>query len=227
MAPYMRILPETGSLQNTVNLVTGWQCCANYQAKDNQMITDTYTYWMIDNLLEWFWQANKQQLEDGINWYKEAGEIAAEYTARTGKSLDVIAGIMAVYSANMSWGGNKKLLKNFVDAMESGDTTQIGMGFVYKKALALWHNNDLSVIKGKKTIAFWHSICGRPAACVDRWAARAATQGQYDRAPVGMEYARQSFAYNRAAEFVGLPVHKFQAVVWIVIRQHSVNIPLD
>ena len=177
-------------------------------------------------IVDVFEQASVQELDEGINWYRDANAFAQtldpENPARA-------AGVIAALSPMKAWDDNVRLaVRAYEDGRASGS-----LGANNAKATLILHGADpLEVLGGNKVRNFYASIANPEdpeAVCIDRHAfdiAVGRVTNDQSRTALGRKGVYESFArsYWRAARVIGregyeiLPA-QLQAVVWVTWRR--------
>lgn len=68
----------------------------------------------VNAIVRFYEQASVSELQDGMNWYKEANVYARELAARFNITLPQSAGILAAFSPQASWIDNKRYAVSFL-----------------------------------------------------------------------------------------------------------------
>lgn len=175
---------------------------------------------MVDKLLGWYSKATQDQLNRGLHWYDEAKrqcEILAMYY---GIPTNVAAAIVAILSPACQWERNLRDAAQLLSRREKAVVTTYRRN--KEKALKLLECGDLSLVSGNKVSAFFANLMGdHTVVTVDRWAAKAVGIDGHKVSTNGALYRRIANAYKEAAQRVGISPAQFQAIVWLVIREHS------
>lgn len=117
------------------------------------------------NIVRHFDQATKKERHDGMNWYRQAHEVAKTISRSTNHPLHTVAGLASVYSPQTDWHNNMIVASRVArHGKATGGKTQLkyykyGKSFAgqgqkdsAQRLLNGEHYND--VIKGHKTNAF-------------------------------------------------------------------------
>jgi uncharacterized metal-binding protein len=172
------------------------------------------------DIIKLFNQTSRENLDNGMEWYKQAYEYANELSTQFNLPVNKVIGVMAALSPNNKWARNKIDTRNFlaVPSLATKVCTFIGQR---KKALEILHTADTSedierILNGIKTRNFYNNIryySTSQKVTVDMWAFRS----------VGAEeklknVALVTQAYQEVASDLNIVPHQLQAVVWGVIR---------
>lgn len=192
----------------------------------------------VSNILT-VWQAcTAQDVENGAQWYGEAGAVVADMSAVTGHSRVRCAVVIAHLSPRTTWARNISAAWAVLTAGIKGEDQWIAgraagaMGGNLTRAidaLTAFDNDDaLATLKGPKTRAFALNILGdRDAVTVDVWAVRIALspdwrRGMVDDAEKSLSragvYAAIAEAYRVAAWSAGVDPTTMQASTWVRAR---------
>lgn len=170
--------------------------------------------------------ATDAEIADGMNWYRDAHELAVKLNPADPASA---AGVIAALSPMMDWGQNVRLaVRAYADGSASGALS----GSVAKANRILNGEAPLDVLGGNKVRAFYGCIAdpSSDAVCIDRHAfdiAVGRVTNNASRHALGRKgtYERFAGAYVRAASVLskrlGTPVSasEVQAVTWTVWRR--------
>lgn len=180
---------------------------------------------MVRNILRVFRSATPEQLETGMNWYKDARGICEDFATAHGVTPEVAAGVFAALSPQNSYGANVNLARRFLASGGTLDSGYLGMGLA--KARAIYEGADIRTTllgsRGFKTLNFFVSInsAGQDGVCIDRHAYCIAVNEKVANIPSLSEkrYAAIALAYARASRYAGITAAEIQAVTWVVWRQ--------
>lgn len=177
--------------------------------------------WMRRKLTACWERASADQRTRGLVWYDEAGRVAEDLARRGRVTKDQAAGIIAALSPQNYWHHNIRLAYEVVDGRRDGTFTAS-----ISKAIAIKHGkNPAIVLGGPKTLAFYANIAGNlEPVTLDRHMFKACGHKLAGCSP--MQYAGMAEAVRSTAGAVGLEPAKFQAVIWLVIRERNRSISL-
>lgn len=177
----------------------------------------------VDNLLAVYADADQDTQDAGIRWYDEAHCDLVQRCQQHNITIPQAAAVVAVLSPGLSWGMNLKALDNLLAGQKP-----TGYGANVAKAQRVLAGVDPdTVVGGAKVSAFYHTLrdpATADAAVVDRhmiraWLGLHDQRGGYACSPAMMQRAASDIAH--AAQQAGLPVHQFQAIVWLQIRKDT------
>jgi len=190
----------------------------------------------VKNLLDLYNSATPEQVNDGRSWYGIASSRIARIAQARGQSSIEGYACAAILSPGISWRDTEEAVKVVMDwyllprvVQKTGPPKCVAYSTNVMKAIAMldrpYHVAMLPFFKrntAPKTRAFFMCLRGMPCAVVDGHVANAARgygstvkDGRVTKA----EYRRIEQAIEEAADLAGVPVHEFQAVVWVVQRQ--------
>ena len=180
-------------------------------------MTTTQRY--IQNILRVANSASESSIQEGLQWYSEAADIAISL----GRGLKAGAGVLAALSPNKSWPETVRLAKRGAECgVFSGSFAS-----AIRKANTIW-DMDLDpslVLVGKKEQAFYHAIVNRGrtfVVCVDRHAASVAKGRPLNSKEARInkrEYDMIAHCYRVAARSLFWWPAELQAIVWVEWRK--------
>lgn len=120
--------------------------------------------------------ATSQEVQLGIDWYKSAWSISHRIANQYDMMTTTVAAVIASLSPNNKWERNVKDAENIIKAFKYGDDDDVmavkcctyTMNKI--KALNILKTNDYdypSILKGAKTIEFYHCIMLEDDVCID------------------------------------------------------------
>lgn len=169
-------------------------------------------------------RANAQVIAEGAQWYDEAGRVVDDLAARTGRSREHVAAVIAQLSPRTTWDRNKS---GAVMLLTEDVAPGCLAANVERARVALASPDPLGTINGPKTSRFARNILGdRQAVTVDTWAIRVALPNQNDPEKILTRqgvYEAVEHAYRMAAEKVGVDPATMQATTWVVARNNRSN----
>ena len=198
---------------------------------------------MAYNVIKVWRAATKDDTTQGLEWYREAHEIARTMAHESGRSLETCAGVIAYLSINSMWQKNKFHALRMAREVGRGQMFVNGWYATTNKWRdRAWEhlNRDLGMFTedtftgGFKVRAFQNNIvtAGRSEMVTcDRWARHAAELGPVNNGksiPTPSSepmYRRIEEAYRLAAKILRkvtgakITSPELQAVVWIAIRR--------
>lgn len=180
------------------------------------------------NILTVYERATAADLEQGLQWYSRAEQLAEALAAGTPYSTRQTAGVIAALSPRMSWPVNVGAATTLVNAAARGrEDAPLVAGFEAnrEKAWAILtdgYDNPLDVLGGPKVTSFYRNLIGDlDAVTVDVWAARAAGEDRGSFTP--KQYERIADAYREVAKLLDIPPRNVQAAVWVTIRRETLR----
>jgi len=106
----------------------------------------------------WLERASSFSIKSGMQWYTEANSFALDLALKHNKSINTVAGLIAVFSPMKEWGLNKRMVECYLEEGTCGHTK----GQLTKAAIINnGYTNDIYIIKvlgGRKTSSFYHNI---------------------------------------------------------------------
>ena len=173
-----------------------------------------------NKIFKLFNQTSRDNLDNGLNWYKDAHKYALMLSKKHNVTLTKVIGIMAALSPNNKWDRNKIDTDLFL-SVPSLETKVCTFMNQRKKAMSIYFGSgsveDIEkVLNGIKTKNFFNNIMFHDTCdnvTVDMWAFRS----------VGVEPKTKNIkavtlAYKQVAGYLDLQPHQVQAVVWGVVR---------
>lgn len=195
------------------------------------------------NLSLVFAAATAEEKAAGAVWYNKASELALCVAAEYDLTVEVVAGVIAALSPQVSWEQQVKSTGTFVawvqDHLKWGgeqlfhakDVAAAPHAGTYankvKAANILLTGNVTRFLKGPKVEVFYQNMLGEEANCtLDSWAIRAVTLNPLADKGQARNKAGQAMrlAYQELAKDVGLTTAQFQAVVWLAFRGRHAQI---
>lgn len=173
---------------------------------------------MLNNILASYNAASTAQIEEGLNWYREAHKYA--------KSLPVplanAAAVISALSPACRWETNKRDAAAIIESRSGYRFGTYGQNVT--KARALITDPDpaskFSAKTGPKTLHFYHNIL-QPEdpewVTIDRHAA-AVAEGRDNSGGVALapkQYREYAAAYKAAAAVIGILPCQLQAICWV------------
>lgn len=168
--------------------------------------------------------ATDQQWIDGMDWYRDASDVATEIAETFGISYAKAGGVIAALSPRNSWGSNISLARHVLTQHQQGQplTGYLGMGL--RKVERILAGEPIeATLHGVKVRAFFACIVGAgetDEVCVDRHAYAIAWNYRADSdVRVTLSASRRiADAYREVAADVGLFAAQVQAITWTTWR---------
>jgi hypothetical protein len=167
------------------------------------------------NLRKVYERANENQIDSGMNWYREGEQFVTDTALTYGYTREQIATAVAHLSPRQSWVRNKAMATELVS---TGNTRGLG-ACIERARVALESSDPIATLKGPKTRSFGLNLLGRyETVTVDVWAYRAACpSGDIEKMGI-KEYRAIERAYIATANHYGITPAQFQAIVWVTVR---------
>ena len=186
------------------------------------------------NLRTWYERKTDAELIEGLNWYNDAQKTAAILADVFKVERSVAAAVISALSPNNKWERNKLDAATVLSAVESGTPMESVKVCTYSsnkaKAFAIAKGETKISKTSPKTFAFAKTVgdLDERHVTIDKWHLRACQTAS--KSPVKVSESCSSKQYKQiesetakvAAEY-GIPAYKFQAVIWVVIRNRWSN----
>lgn len=172
---------------------------------------------MKQNILAVYERANDEQIEIGLNWYRDARALASQYW----RGNVYGAGIIAALSPMLSWDRNAILASTAMKTGIAGGC--LGSSCAKANRILMGEHPD-TVLGGDKVRSFWHNIAyiDSDMVTIDRHAydvAMGVRHKENNRPGLkGKRYQTFVQAYRDAAADVELQAYELQAITWEVWR---------
>ena len=120
--------------------------------------------------------ATSQEVQVGIDWYRQAFSISNRIGKQYGIMTSTVAAVIAALSPNNKWERNVKDAENIIKAFKHGDDDDVmavkccTYTMNKLKALNILKSSGLdneTILKGQKTIEFYHCIMMEDDVCID------------------------------------------------------------
>jgi len=180
------------------------------------------------NITKLFRQATPDQISAGLDWYRDAHDIAGGLASEHGTTIEVTSGVIAALSPLNSWVSNVGLAGRFL-AAGGLDAGYLSTGL--RKAQAILDGADIiPTLSGEKTQNFYRSImtAGADGVTIDRhsWSLSVNIRYSDDNFPSlrGKRYALAVAAHERAARILSkeygmlITPAQTQATTWTLWR---------
>lgn len=193
-------------------------------------------------LLALYYGASPQELQEGLDWYKNAHEACDAIGRGYGIPVEKVAGVVAALSPGLQWKLNLEQAEYFIRHVQAGasmdDACALPVGVYGKgnrrKAYRILKSDGafetvLGLLgkRGPKTRAFFTNIANPysyGAVTIDRHAKGAAYNIIENRDKLTIvkesEYLTLQKVYQNVAARIGILPHQLQAVVWVVWRNN-------
>ncbi len=198
-----------------------------------------------ENVTSMYKQATPQEIEDGMNWYKDAHYTAEAFSKQSGLSLSQTSGVLAAYSPQTAWATNMLRAARAIrtkKAVGGKGSGEFATEATKNKAQAIMDGGDYkTILTGRKINAFGQLIENggdpdplHPLVVVDRHALSVASGDrsgvdEYKAARLGTkaQYEKVSKAFTDAAaqlsKETGTPIsaHQLQAITWLAQQRKN------
>jgi len=188
----------------------------------------------VNSIIRFYELATVNELQTGLNWYKDANEYCKELAGRFDISIQQAAGIIAVFSPQAGWTENKRYAVSFLINPKNILRSMVQV-IKAKRILKLKSEADIyhaqsTTGQAFKTKSFYLNILNPDIATdvtVDRHAIAICIQSPSNTFALSQDYAKYTEGQYRffancyikaAAKFDILP-HQLQAITWIVYRR--------
>lgn len=173
---------------------------------------------ILNNLFNYYHQANDKQKADGLAWYDIAHQSCKDVAAKYNLPLTIVTGIVAALSPRMRWEDNIKYAEHFINGLD----IPVFKANLLKAERILAGNDPLDVLGGPKTRAFYQNLSDptcNSVACIDSWMLRAAYSNLNLAGNVtAYEYTTIENAVKVIAKQIGLLPLQVQAIIWVAVR---------
>jgi hypothetical protein len=182
---------------------------------------------MSRRILRVYRSATPAQIENGLNWYPAARDIAGDIAHDARIPLETAAGILAALSPQTSWGQNV----DWARELAAGSPISRGLPMSQARGMAILAQDrePLEILGGIKVRAFYACIVtagATDAVCVDRHAYDIATGLRGSHVSLSTKRSEHcARAYQCAAarlrstgESPGITAAQLQAVTWVTWR---------
>ena len=185
------------------------------------------------NLRHWCNQASDQEIQDGLNWYSRANEVANEMSGKNFSPL-VTAGVISALSPNNKWKRNLIDARAVLHAVESNHSSVAVKVCTYTtnklKAFEIARGNQEILAKSPKTYAFAKNVgeLDENFVTIDVWHVRACQTRSNKRKELQstitpLQYKIIQEETLKVAKEFGIKGYEFQAIVWVAIRNRWSN----
>lgn len=196
------------------------------------------------NLRYWYNQASDEEIQDGLNWYAKANDVASDlacdyFEKREGRYIIkfsplVTAGVISALSPNNKWKRNLIDAKAVLDAVainKPSDSVKVCTYNANKlKAFEIARGNREILTKSPKTYAFAKNVgeLDENFVTIDVWHLRACQTRSNKRKELQstitpLQYKIIQEETLKVAKEFGIKGYEFQAIVWVAIRNRWSN----
>ena len=177
-------------------------------------------------LRQLFNEATSDELESGLNWYKEANQICKDYALTFKQSPEVVANVLSALSPRNKWLRNVGDTFRVLDAVNRNVRPELISVCTFNtnkfKAFDIAKNGVTIKKTSPKTHAFVRNIAelDENFVTIDVWHLRACFGETIDTGLTPKKYEQLQAITISEAQKIGLKGYQFQAVVWEVIRNN-------
>lgn len=180
---------------------------------------------LVSNVLAVYNGASAHAMREGLSWYLDAHNVAANLSNTYGIPVWTVAGIIAALSPMNGWENNKRKAAQLII---QGHGDGCGLRTNVAKAEAIYNGADPEdVLRGDKVRAFFATILDPTAdidPVIDRHAFDIAVGERTDEKRRGAlsrkgVYAEFANVYREAAKVAGIGSAQMQAVTWVAWRE--------
>jgi len=175
------------------------------------------------NLDKWFNLATKEEIKEGLEWYKKANDICKDIAENFNTSEIIVASVISALSPRNKWEQNIKDAIKVFEAIEEGkEANDIKVCTFHTnkfKAFEIAKGNKTISPDSQKTFAFVNNIAhlDNNFVTTDVWHLRACfnkTMGSCGK----LAYNQIQKLTIKKADKLGLKGFEYQAIIWSSIR---------
>lgn len=181
------------------------------------------------NLRTWYKRATKDEIKQGLVWYKDAMDFAKQLSTDYGVRGEVSAGVISALSPNNKWERNKydavQVLMAVRDNVPMQDVKVCTYNANKAKAFAIAKGDRKILTSSPKTYAFARNVGENDSnfVTIDKWHLRACqTSSKKSRtcreSVTPKQYRIIQEETVKVAKEMGVKAYQFQAIVWVTIR---------
>jgi hypothetical protein len=181
---------------------------------------------LVAHVLQEWKKVTREDLQQGIQWYEQANELAHSMAVGTSYTPDQIGAVISAMSPRMPWGRNKVAARVIVDRHSNGDRNVKGIGLWDNVKLSYAILDDASSIETLKNKRhhFYLNIMGRKdVATIDSWMCKILFGRDTTIEAAGDNHDLCSMVIESAAEVAGLNPRDFQAALWVMVRREMLT----
>lgn len=180
-----------------------------------------------NNLDRAYNNANKFDIDYGLNWYKEVNNICLDIASRYNTTTRIVAGVISALSPRNKWEQNIRDTYKVFDAIEQGlgpnDIKVCTFNNNKAKAFRIALGQETITDKSLKTYNFVNNIAylSEDHLTIDIWHLRACFDKmiKIDNASIGrIAYEQIKELTIKKAAKQGLKGYQYQAIVWSQLR---------
>ena len=187
----------------------------------------------ISNNLDLFFNmATKKDIENGLNWYKDANKECMLIANNNNIDLYKVIQVVSALSPRNKWSRNLIDANNLISAYTSGkDITSFKVCTFNTNKVKAWSilSNDLDITNNSlKTYNFVNSIMlNKNSLTIDIWHLRACffNDISISSAAIGKLAYQQIklLTLNKAAK-IGIKGYEYQAIIWLASQKYFTNL---
>ena len=181
------------------------------------------------NLRTWYNRATKDEIKQGLVWYKDAMDFAKQLSTDYGVRGEVAAGVISALSPNNRWERNKydavQVLMAVRDNVPMDDVRVCTYDANKAKAFAIAKGDRKILTSSPKTYAFARNVGENDSnfVTIDKWHLRACqTSSKKSKtcreSVTPKQYRIIQEETVKVAKEMGVKAYQFQAIVWVTIR---------
>jgi len=181
------------------------------------------------NLRTWYNRATKDEIKQGLVWYKDAMDFAKQLSTDYGVRGEVAAGVISALSPNNRWERNKydavQVLMAVRDNVPMDDVKVCTYDANKAKAFAIAKGDRKILTSSPKTYAFARNVGENDSdfVTIDKWHLRACqTSSKKSKtcreSVTPKQYRIIQQETVKVAKEMGVKAYQFQAIVWVTIR---------
>jgi hypothetical protein len=179
-----------------------------------------------NNLDKYFDLATSEDIENGIEWYKQANHICKDFAERYNTKLEIVASIISALSPRNRWPQNIKDTKTVLDAIDAGlEPNQVKVCTFNKnkeKAFLLGKKQITITDKSLKTFSFVNNIAKLDPnyVTIDIWHLRACFNKTIKTNLSKKAYNQIRLLTIKKAKQKGLNGYEYQAIIWNSVKNN-------
>lgn len=181
---------------------------------------------LVAHVLQEWKKVTRQDLQQGIQWYEGANELAHGMAAGTTYTANQIGAVISAMSPRMPWGRNKAVTRTILDRHAAGDRNVKGIGLWDNVALSyaiLDDPSNIGTLKNKRA-NFHRNIMGdKSCATIDSWMCKVMFGRNTEIQAANDNHDLCSMVIEVAAEQAGLNPRDFQAALWVMVRREMLT----
>jgi len=179
------------------------------------------------NLDYYFNKATKEEIKDGLNWYKDANDICKDIATKYNTTTLIAAQVISALSPRNKWDKNIKDSYKVFESIKNGipaESIKVSTFHTNKfKSYAIVNNNVQITDKSLKTYNFVNNIAllSNEHLTIDIWHLRACFSRiiKIDKANIGrIAYHQIKELTIKKANKLGIKGFELQAIIWGSIR---------